>query len=217
MKLLKKLGKEYATLSLVSGRKVYGERLKKIDGKEYRFWDSYRSKLSAALTLGLRNMHFEEDSTVLYLGAANGTTASHISDLVPKGTVYCVEFSPRAMADLYPLCKKRKNMVPILADANHPIQYAHRIGQVDIVYQDVAQRHQADILIKNAKMFLKPRGWTYLMVKARSIDVSENPNKLFNILTNQLRSTFDTEEKLKLDPYEKDHMCIVSRLRKTIR
>ena len=108
-------------------------------------------------------------------------------------------------------------MVPILADANRPIQYAHRIGQVDIVYQDVAQRHQADILIKNAKMFLKPRGWTYLMVKARSIDVSENPNKLFNILTNQLRSTFDTEEKLKLDPYEKDHMCIVSRLRKTIR
>ena len=110
-------GKVY-TKNLVPGRKVYGEELLKIDGAEYRSWDPTRSKLSAAIVKGLEKIPITKGSIVLYLGAATGTTSSHISDIVGEnGIVYCIEFSERAMRDLIHVCNARGNMVPMLADA----------------------------------------------------------------------------------------------------
>lgn len=63
-------------------------------------------------------------SRVLYLGAASGTTVSHVSDLVgPTGAVYAVEFSHRSGRDLVNVAKKRTNIVPIIEDARHPHKY----------------------------------------------------------------------------------------------
>lgn len=43
---------------------------------------------------------------MLYLGAASGTTVSHVSDIVgPKGNVYAVEFSKRSGRDLIEMAK----------------------------------------------------------------------------------------------------------------
>ena len=55
---------------------------------------------------------------MLYLGAASGTTVSHVSDIIgPEGVVYAVEFSHRSGRDLVNMAKKRTNIVPIIADA----------------------------------------------------------------------------------------------------
>merc|ERR550532_3072536 len=63
-------------------------------------------------------------SKVLYLGAASGTTVSHVSDVVgPEGMVYAVEFSHRSGRDLLNVAKKRTNVVPIIEDARHPHKY----------------------------------------------------------------------------------------------
>ena len=207
------LGNRIATENSVPGVKVYGEFLKRQGDKELRVWDFHRSKLAAAIKKGLRTFPFDEKSRILYLGAGNGTTPSHIADISRKGIIYCVEFSARAMADLYAVCKQRKNLIPILGDANKPFGYMNRIGQVDILYEDVAQRSQVDILKKNAKYFLKPQGYVFLMVKARSIDVAKDPKNVFNIVKEELRSDFQILETIPLDPYEKDHMCIVAQLR----
>ncbi|KAF7088831.1 hypothetical protein CFC21_091900 [Triticum aestivum] len=57
---------------------------------------------------------------VLYLGAAFGTTVSHVSDIVgPTGLVYVVEFSHRSGRDLVNMAKKRTNVIPITEDASH--------------------------------------------------------------------------------------------------
>jgi rRNA 2'-O-methyltransferase fibrillarin len=54
-------------------------------------------------------------SKVLYLGAASGTTVSHVSDIVgPEGTVYAVEFSHRPGRDLINMAKSRTNVIPIV-------------------------------------------------------------------------------------------------------
>ena len=209
MKRLEKFGKEFGTLNLVPGKKVYGEKLVKRDGKEYRIWNPYRSKLGTALVKGLRNFPFKESSEVLYLGAGNGTTVSHISDLAPSGIIYSVEFSSRAMIDLLFVSKQRKNIVPILADANRPQDYAERISQVDILYEDVAQKNQVQILKKNADLFLKDDGFLFLMIKARSIDVTLKPKVVFRAVEAQLSPYFKVLERIKLDPYEKDHLCLV--------
>lgn len=209
LKNIQKFGRDICTENLNPKKKVYGEKLLKKHGKEFRVWDPYRSKLSSALRQGLKNFPFNENSKVLYLGAGNGTTASHISDIAKNGLIYCIEFSPRAMTDLYSVCKSRKNMIPILADANKPELYMNRIGTTNILYQDIAQKFQVDILKKNSDMFLNLDDYIFLMVKARSVDVTMEPEKVFKIVSNQLLGKFKILEKIRLDPFEKDHMCIV--------
>ncbi len=209
MKKLERFGKEFGTLNLVPGKKVYGEKLVKRNGREYRIWNPYRSKLGTALVKGLRNFPFNENSEILYLGAGNGTTVSHISDLATNGIIYSVEFSPRAMIDLLFVSNQRKNVVPILADANKPQDYLGRISQVDILYEDVAQKNQVQILRKNADLFLKEGGSLFLMIKARSIDVTLKPKVVFRAVEAQLSPYFKILERIKLDPYEKDHLCLV--------
>ncbi|WP_414470229.1 fibrillarin-like rRNA/tRNA 2'-O-methyltransferase [Methanobacterium sp. ACI-7] len=199
-----------ATENLNSGIKVYGERLVEIENKEYRIWDPRRSKLSAALLNGLDIFPFNENSKVLYLGASAGTTPSHISDISKNGLIYCVEFSPKMMRSLMDVCNSRKNMVPILDDATKPKNYMNLVQKVDIVYSDVAQPNQSELFMDNMRLYSKEEGIGILMVKARSIDVTKAPNKIFKEEESKLKTSgFKVLEKIKLEPYEKDHMAFI--------
>lgn len=206
-------GKDFGTANLVPGKKVYGERLVKHGGQEYRIWDNYRSKVAAAIKLGLKNFPLGEDSKILYLGAGNGTTVSHLSDICKGGVIYAVEVFSRPMVDLLRLCKSRQNLIPIFEDAHKPQNYAPSISEVDFIIEDVAQRDQLSILNKNADVFLKKGGLVYLMVKARSIDVTLEPKKVFDSVLAEMQGKYNILESIPLDPYEKDHMCIVAQLR----
>jgi fibrillarin-like pre-rRNA processing protein len=191
------------------GKKVYSERLVRYKGKEYRAWNPYRSKLAAAILNGL-TFKIKTNSNVLYLGAATGTTVSHISDILKDGTVFSIENSPIAVKKLLNVCEKRKNIIPILEDANHPDRYSIIVPLVDIVYQDISQRNQAEIFIENVKRYLKKEGIGIIMVKARSIDVSIEPNKAFDLVCSKLEeSGLKILKKLNLNPYEKDHAAIM--------
>jgi fibrillarin-like pre-rRNA processing protein len=165
--------------------------------------------LAAFILKGCKTFPFRKDSTVLYLGAATGTTASHVSDIVADGTVYCVEMSPPPFRKLVSLCETRPNMMPIMADAHSPETYEHMMGQVDIVYMDIAQRHQVEIFLKNLRL-LREGGTSYLMVKARSIDVSKDPKDVYEDVKRQLMEAgLSVLESSELLPYEKDHMAVV--------
>ncbi|MEM3378292.1 MAG: fibrillarin-like rRNA/tRNA 2'-O-methyltransferase [Candidatus Bathyarchaeia archaeon] len=204
-----------ATRNLAPGRAVYGERLIRFKGVEYRVWDAFRSKLAAAILKGVQTVPIAPGDKVLYLGAASGTTASHVSDIVGmKGHVYCVEFAARSLRDLVDnVCAYRPNMSPFLADARLPDQYAMFIaGKVDSIYCDVAQPEQAKILADNADVFLKPAGWVMLAVKAQSIDVTKAPHTIYKQESEVLRKRgFDVHEIVQLEPYDKAHAMIVAR------
>lgn len=186
---------------------VYGERI--LDG--YRTWDPFRSKL-AALLLKCRRpaLRPDRDSRVLYLGAATGTTVSHVSDIVCRGLVYAVEFSPRAMRDLIRLCERRRNIVPILADASHPEDYAFMLEPVDMIYQDVAQRNQAEIASINCLRYLKPGGDLVLMLKTRSVDVSASPQAVLSLEKEKLQG-LELYDILDLLPFHKDHWAMLAK------
>ena len=205
-----------ATKNLTPGRNVYGERLVRVEGVEYRVWDAFRSKLAAAILKNLQAVPIEPSHRVLYLGAASGTTASHVSDIVgEKGHVYCVEFAPRAIRELVNnVCPYRLNMSPILEDARFPERYAMFIGgRVDDVYCDIAQPEQAKILADNADMFLKSSGWVMLAVKAQSIDVTKEPSEVYKHETKVLETRgFRVEEVVYLEPYDKAHAMIVAQI-----
>lgn len=56
---------------------------------EYRVWNPFRSKLAAAILGGVDKIYMPPGSKVLYLGAASGTTVSHVADVVgPVSLIY---------------------------------------------------------------------------------------------------------------------------------
>ena len=191
------------------GLRVYNEKLVKYKGKEFRSWNPFRSKLAAAILNGL-TIEIKPNSKVLYLGAATGTTVSHISDIVKDGIVYAVESSPVAVKKLIQLSEKRKNVIPILGDANHPDRYGSIVPVVDLIYQDISQRNQAEIFISNVARYLKKNDTGILMVKARSIDVSLKTKEAYDLVCSELKENgLKIKEKIDLTPYEKDHMVII--------
>ncbi len=202
-----------ATKNLTPGKKVYGEWLFRVGDVEYREWNSYRSKLSAALLKKIKELVIGEGCRVLYLGAGSGTTPSHVSDLVgPKGVVYGVEFAPRVVRELINVAEYRKNIVPILADARFPSKYAHIVDYADVIYADIAQPEQASIVNANAKYFLKDGGYLYLAIKARSIDVTKEPDEVYQREINTLtKGGFTIVDVVHLDPYDKDHVMVLAK------
>lgn len=205
-----------ATKNLDPGKAVYGEKLIPVEGIEYRTWDPRRSKLGA-MVLKKFNIPLKKDSKVLYLGAASGTTVSHVSDIVSEGAVYAIEFAPRSIRDLIGPASRRKNVFPILADAGKPDSYAHIVEPVDLLFQDVAQPNQAEIASRNAARFLKRDGYLLLSIKARSIDTVANPKEVFKEEVKKLEKAFEPKFEIlnvkDLMPYHEDHLGVLAKLR----
>ena len=198
-----------ATKNLTPGTSVYGEELIQED-VEYRIWNPRRSKLAAALLNGLKNLELDDASKVLYLGASTGTTVSHISDIVTDGRIYAVEFSPTTAKKLVQLSRQRPNIAPILGDATKPKGYLNIVEKSDLVYCDVAQPTQTELFMRNMNLFCKEDGVGLLMIKARSIDVVQKPKKVFKEQEKKLKEKgFKIIEKVKLEPYEKDHIALL--------
>jgi len=193
------------TKNLVPGEQVYDERLIKTGQGEFREWDAHRSKPSAAIYKNLHHFPLKKEMKVLYLGVASGTTCSHFSDIVGKeGIIYGIEISDRVLRELIPVAERRKNIVPLLLDARKPEEYPW-IEEVDLLYADIALKDQSEILVRNAKMFLKPQGFGMIAIKSRSIDVTEKPEIVYKKQRRILEKFFHVTDFVKLDPYERDH------------
>ena len=194
------------TENMVPGRRVYNEKLMEKNGIEYRSWNPYRSKMAAAILKGMKNFPIKRKSRLLYLGVASGTTASHFSDVITEGIIYGVDIAFKPMKNFIILCRERKNMVPIIANADKPEEYDAMVENVDVVYQDIAQKNQVDIFLKNMERFDIQEG--IIMVKARSMDISMEPRKVFEGVKRKLKEIYDVLEGVKLSPYARDHMAI---------
>lgn len=206
--------KNLYTVSHNPGVRVYGERLVHIGNTEYREWNPTRSKLSAYLMCGGKTFPFEKNSKVLYLGAASGTTSSHVSDIASEGKVYCVEFAPRSFRDLVKTTEGRDNMIPILGDATKPDEYSFVVENVDVVYADVAQKRQADILVDNMERYCARYGM--VSIKARSEDVTADPETVFEMSKKRLiERGCKILETTNLEPFEKSHAMIVVEKQRT--
>jgi fibrillarin-like pre-rRNA processing protein len=205
-----------ATVNLAPGKRVYGERLFKWKDLELREWNPYRSKLGAALLKGIEELPIKEGHKMLYLGAATGTTPSHVSDIVgPTGRVYALDVAPRVMRELIAVCETRPNMFPILADARKPHEYRHIVELVDGIYADVAQPDQASIVADNAEFFLKDGGYLLLAIKARSIDVTREPSEVFKQQIDILKERgFEIVDMVHLEPFDKDHAMVYAKYHK---
>jgi rRNA 2'-O-methyltransferase fibrillarin len=215
-------GKEdlLVTLNTAPGESVYGEKRISIEDNqnnnalatkvEYRVWNAFRSKLAASIVNGVNNIYMKPGAKVLYLGAASGTTVSHVADIVGEtGVVYAVEFSERSGRDLVNMAKKRPNVIPIIEDARKPWKYRMIVGMVDCIFSDVAQPDQARIIVMNAENYLKNGGGFVFSIKANCIDSTAEPAVVFAQQIQELRKNgFKAKEQVTLEPYERDHAVV---------
>ena len=219
-------GKEdlLVTKNLTPGESVYGEKRISVGAEkaensedaapsavEYRVWNPFRSKLAAGILGGVDNIYMGPGSKVLYLGAASGTSVSHVADIVgPEGTVFAVEFSHRSGRDLINMATHRTNVIPIVEDARHPLKYRMLVGMVDCIFADVAQPDQARIVGLNAGLFLKVGGGIVISIKANCIDSTAAPEAVFAQEVAKLREMgIKPKEQLTLEPFERDHAMVV--------
>jgi fibrillarin-like pre-rRNA processing protein len=204
-------GKEHiATINLLKGVTLYGEKLISRDGNEYRTWDPFRSKLAAAYIKGL-HFEFSNVGNVLYLGASTGTTVSHLSDIVGQsGKIFAVESSARVARELISnVSSKRTNVIPIIEDARKPRSYFSIYDKMDLIYCDIAQPDQTTIAIDNCKIYLKEAKPMLLVIKTRSIDVTMSPKNVISQEIKKLESnSFEIKQKIDLEPFDKDHAMI---------
>jgi fibrillarin-like pre-rRNA processing protein len=115
------------------------------------------------------------------------------------------------MRKFYRLAEQRPNLIPILADARRPEEYSSFVFEVDLIYQDVAQPDQAVIFGRNASEYLKSGGYGIIAVKSQSIDVSLEPEEIFQNQIEELEAKFNLKviEESKIDAYEKKHAILV--------
>ncbi|MFC6904404.1 fibrillarin-like rRNA/tRNA 2'-O-methyltransferase [Halalkalicoccus tibetensis] len=197
------------------GEPVYGEPT----SEGWRAWDPNRSKLGAMLETGMETGLAGSDpeagpytgDTVLYLGAASGTTVGHVADFA--GPTYAVEFAPRPVRDLVGVAEDRPNLFPLLKDARTPESYAHVVESgVDAIVQDVATRGQADVALRNRE-FLREDGRLLAAIKARSEDVTREPDEVFPEVLERLEEGYEVLGTERLEPYHDDHLAVVARPR----
>jgi fibrillarin-like pre-rRNA processing protein len=202
--------KQLYTVNLTHKQTVYGETLVNENGVEYREWDAFKSKLASTILKASPNVGIRKGDSILYLGAASGTTVSHVSDIVGEdGIIFAVDISPKTTRDLAFLSYKRKNIVPILANANNLDSLSFRISAVDTLFQDVAQKHQVQIFLKNIDLFLKKEGYALLAIKARSIDVTKKPKQIYKEVRSELEKHLIIIDSRELVPFQKDHCMFI--------
>lgn len=214
------------TVSLDPGFKVYNEKIFRVKketldvshGDDYpetleiREWNPNKSKLGAAILLKAKIPGLFYGARILYLGCSYGTTASHVSDIVGRdGIIFGVDFAPVVMKKFYFLSERRKNLIPIMADANKPEEYKIIVPEVDVLFEDVAQKNQVEIFIKNARSYLRNGGIGMLAVKSRSIDVSKRPEVIYKEVRSVLEKHAKIVDFVRLDKFEKDHGFFVLR------
>lgn len=204
-------GKNWLTLSLVPGQKVYGERLITEGKNVWREWNPFRSKLAAGLCSGLKELPIEEGNIVLYLGSAEGTTVSHVSDLVGEGgLVVGVDVSPKAMVTFAGLVESRSNILPVLGDASMPEDYAKELGEfsADVIVQDVSQKNQAEIFVRNMEALGKKGTQGLLVIKSRSVDFSKPPEQVLAAELKIIKKHYSVLQIVNLNLFEKGHFLI---------
>ena len=157
-----------ATINKTPGARVYGERTVKSGKKEYRVWDYYRSKPAAAIKNGLKKFPLKQGMSVLYLGVASGTTASHFSDIIgDTGIIYGIDIAERVLRELIP----------------HGTLYAYRVA---------ATSEDESAFMTGAKQSLVDRGVTCQTICGRhhQIDAGSGLQHVFSLMVHGL----DAEE-----------------------
>lgn len=189
---------------------VYGERWTAVGVRAFRSFEPARSKLAAGIDRGWAAPLPQPGERWLYLGAASGTTASHVADLVGReGRVYAIERSVRPFVRLLTVADRWPNLLPVLGDARTPEAYADLVPIVDGIYADVAQPDQTDLVRANATYFLREeRGAVVVALKTSSMGRGASAQEHVRAAEASLAAIGPVGASLRLAPFFRSHFLL---------
>lgn len=206
-------GRTFFTRALGRPPAAHGERVRWIGESLWRPMEPSRTKLGAALARGLSEIFLSPGTDVLYLGAATGTTASHVADIVgPSGTVYAVEKSPRAFMRLLSVSKRWPNLAPLLKDAHVPQDYLGVVPMVGAIYADISQPDQVALVRENAALMLRDSGALLFAVKLSSMGRERTEQEHAEAVRRELERDFQIHEEIPLEPFYRKHVFLTATL-----
>jgi len=186
-----------------------GETLVYRGGRAFRRWEPTRSKLAAAIVKGFADPLPQPGDRWLYLGAAAGTTAGHVADLVgPTGAVFAVEKSVRSFARLLATADRFPNLVPLLADASAPRTYGGFVPPVQGLYADLSQPDQVAIAIENGRAYLRTSGSALLALKTASMGRDRTARGHLTVAEAALGEVGEVEPPVGLEPFHRGHYLL---------
>ncbi|HEV2316775.1 MAG TPA: fibrillarin-like rRNA/tRNA 2'-O-methyltransferase [Thermoplasmata archaeon] len=204
----------YWTASAAADAPVYGERVLHRGREIYRSFEPGRSKLAAAIAKGWKGPFPGPGEFWLYLGAAGGTTASHVADLVgPGGGVFAIEKSVRPFVRLLRVAERYPNLYPVLGDVRRWEEYDGLVAPVDGLYADLAAPDQVRLVEENARAFLRPRGRLLLALKTASMGRERSPEEHRLEAFGRLGRSFELRAGVNLEPFHKRHYFVGGQLR----
>jgi fibrillarin-like rRNA methylase len=213
LEVLRDERRELWTESVGDPPPVYGERWTEVADRRYRIFEPARSKLAAAVVRGWSGDLPAPGERWLYLGAASGTTASHLADLVgPEGRVFAVERSLRPFARLLALSERWPNLRPILGDARDPLAYAALVPPAAGLYADIAQPDQLEIVRHNAELLLRGDGARVLVaLKTASMGRHRSATGHRESAEGMLANDVTLYPSVGLEPFHRGHFMVGGR------
>ncbi|KAL1806043.1 rRNA 2'-O-methyltransferase fibrillarin 1-like isoform X1 [Daucus carota subsp. sativus] len=177
------------TKNLVPGEALYGEELMRVQNEgditevEYRVWNPFRSKLSAAIMYGVTNIWIKPGSRVLYLGNVCGLTVSNLSDLVGSdGMVYVVGY----IDDVVGMAGTRPNVVTIIEKFWNHGNYRMLVSTVDVIFAEY-DRHLDEyvaetlFMVNNVRFYLRAGGHYMISTRANNLNSTGQVKDVFTI------------------------------------
>ena len=117
-----------------------------------------------------------------------------------------VESAYEPFVKLIKLSEGRKNIYPILEDANYFEKYSFFLSKIDLIYQDISQRNQVQIFNSNAAGCPSARS-AILILKMRAISSRLSEKQILNRSLEEIEG-FRVKEVINLKPFHKAHYLI---------
>ena len=170
---------------------------------QYRNWNPFYSKLSAALFNGLEVFPFKPDSKIFYSDNSSNTTLNHLLDIIDsKGTIYLQKNNSTKIKNL-------KNVVIIDQEKNNTLSNHDRKETFDVIYLDITINENLQTQILNHEMTLKNSGFLIIILNSISkISDSSFRNQINNIITNY-SSSLQFIQEINLSDFFKNSMMII--------
>ena len=205
--------KKLATLSNVSTNQDYKENLVEMNGKYYSIWNPHMSKIAAAIINGMEIFPILKKTKILYVDPNAEKTVKHISNIVGNnGKIFVVRDVMKNSKNLLEqIVKNRSNIFAIVPDKTNTGRLTGMTEMMDVIYIDIAEHNQTEIIIQNCKNHLKIGGFLMLIVPTKNIDFANNPSKKNQEERKKLQTSFDIIQEINLTDFFKEYSIVIAK------
>ena len=103
------------------------------------------------------------------------------------------------------------NIFAIVPDKTNTGRLTGMTEMMDVIYIDIAEHNQTEIIIQNCKNHLKIGGFLMLIVPTKNIDFANNTSKKNQEERKKLQTSFDIIQEINLTDFFKEYSIVIAK------